>query len=93
MQFAEFTLRRKRGAKFFGIAPSPPVKRRALHMQIAGRDRADKSVRATLYWFTQTTGDFFNWACCCLISRATAPRETLSGCGKSEARLSPWAEE
>ena len=47
------------------------------------------SVRTALYWFIQTMGDFFNCACCCLSSRATRPRETLSGCGKSEARLSP----
>src|SRR5713101_6564983 len=64
-----------------------------LHIEIAGRDCVDKSVRAAPYWFTQTARDFFNWACCFLSSRATVPRETLAGCGKSEAGLSPWAEE
>ena len=59
----------------------------------AAESARTRRVRATLYWFTQTIGDFFSWACCCLSSRAAAPRETSSACGKSEAGLSPWAVE
>src|SRR6266849_9883615 len=89
----------KRSARFLQ-SPKPAQKTAgfssldcALQIEIAGRDCVDKSVRAAPYWFTQTARDFFNWACCFLSSRATVPRETLAGCGKSEAGLSPWAEE
>src|ERR1700728_2649346 len=42
-----------------------------------------------VYWFTQTTRDFFICSCCLRSSRAAIPRETPSGCGKSDAGLSP----
>ena len=57
---------------------------------------ATRSSRAAstrqLYWFIQTTRDFFSSACCLLSSRAMVPSGIASGWAKSDGLLSPCAE-
>jgi len=69
---------------FFDFALSPAQKRRA------GRDCADKNVRhRALLVLSRRWEIFFNWACCCLSSRATRPRE--NALWLREIRSSPFS--
>src|SRR5260370_37657986 len=85
----KFDVSEEAAPEVFGSAISPRAKRRACYLFYHGFIADGGLTRVALYWLTHTMGDFFIWACCCLSSRATRPRETLSGCGKSEGSLSP----